>query len=146
MKVKAMNEWSCALACVTSFLNHTGDPIQQQDIVGRFSSHFPEWHFRQGLLTQAGVLTLFELFDIYVAYILLTDDKKEFLDAFGKFAPQQRYLASFLFTTDPTAHCRRFTALDRAFAEVMDPADGDLKRLTWEDIKAGIPKFLLVCR
>jgi ABC-type bacteriocin/lantibiotic exporter with double-glycine peptidase domain len=145
MKVKAMNEWSCALACVTSLLNHIGDPVRQEEIVERFSSHFPEWNSRKGLLTQTGMVALLELFDIRIGYLLLTEDKEEFLKAFERMSNRNRYLASFLLTTLPTAHCRRFTGFNAALVELMDPADGEIKRLPWDEIKEQRPKFLLIC-
>lgn len=106
MNVKAINEFSCALACITSLLSQVGETVQQEGIVTKFSNCFPDWQFRKGLLSQGGMLTLLELFDFRIGYVLLTEDQKEFLEAFGKLSNHNRYLASFLLTTKPTAHCR----------------------------------------
>lgn len=146
--MKAINEWSCALACVTSFLNDTGNPITQENIVGRFSCHFPEWKFRKGLMSQADILKLIELFDIPIRYFLLTDDKEEFLLQFNKYYPPKRYLCSFLFTSKNGFHCRRFRSLSADTADVMDisPTQSTTVPMTWDQIQAEDPKFLLLCQ
>src|SRR5260221_11232016 len=107
--VQSINEWSCALACVTSFLNTNSISVSQNEIIERFSSHFPKWKHRPGLLTQAELLVLLELFEITPGYILITSDREDFLKAFEKLYKERRYAGGFCFTHNPTNHCRKIT-------------------------------------
>jgi hypothetical protein len=76
----------------------------------------------------------------------LTDEREMFLEAFNKLHKQNRYLASFLLTKNPSSHCRRFTGLDADFANVMEPTDGSVNKMTWEQMKAEVPRFFLLCK
>jgi hypothetical protein len=144
----AITEWSCALACVTSFANAYGITGDQNTIISKFSSHFPEWHFRKGLLTRMEILRLLELLGFHFGYVLLTTDKDEFLAAFSKHYSAQTLVGSFAIVHNPTNHCLGIVDINGDNLGLMEPhqTTPHIFRLTWDALQERNPELLLLAR
>jgi hypothetical protein len=146
---KAINEWSCALACIEATLAKYDNPITQREIVKAYTPFFSAWRKNQeGLLTRAEIPYLLELLGYHFRLILFTGDKDEFLAIFTKYHNQQRYWASFLIVHQPTNHCYAIKQLDAKCIEAMEPDQTNpvFVPMTFEDIHQNrSPEYILLC-
>ena len=144
--IVAQNEWSCALACVISLANDHGIQATQQQVALTFSSSFPEWASRSGLLTRIEILRLCELLGLPLGYVLVTSDLSEFLAAFSK--RYSRWVGAFVLVHHPTHHCLRLFSVSGEAGELLDPGQHSSSRgvVRWSELEQRHPEFILICQ
>lgn len=146
--ISAINEWSCALACIEATLQKHGLSVTQSEIIKAHIDLFPTWKAGQeGLLGKVEMLYLLEVMGFNFGYILNTDDKDEFLAGFTKYIGLGRYWASFLIFHHPTNHCNAIVSLNAQSLTLMNPdqANPAIYRMTFADAHATRrPEYILL--
>ncbi len=135
--VKAINEWSCVLACVEWFFLREGKPLTQEELMCRFGPHHPKWINQRGVMSRGDIINLFEMLGIPVRKYGQFNEKAGMLEFINRYYDQGRnYVAAFVLTREPTNHCLAIHTFDGDKATLMQPDRNNPHYLTysWDDL------------
>lgn len=99
--ISAINEHSCALACISYLLSVYKTPTSQDDLIKKYRSKFPAWDASPGLLSRGGLVDILWLEGIPFRRFLHTPSWKEAKEELAKRKPR----AAFIYRRKPTNHC-----------------------------------------
>jgi len=145
---KAINQWSCALACLESTLNKHGNPITQNNIIKAYRPFFHAWQNNQeGLLSRIEIVYLLELLGYHFSDIIYTNDKGLFISVFTTHIKSGRYWASFLVLHQPTNHCNAIVGMCGEELTVMEPDQNTPKidKMTFAEAQKRDAEYILLC-
>jgi hypothetical protein len=150
--IAAINESSCALACIEATLLNAGHHISQGELIDQFRSFFPAWQRgKEGLMNKWEIPYLIELLGIYHSLTLFTNNRDEFLTTMKHCCEAKRECIAFLIHRRPTNHCNVIVSADVCAQKfyLMNP-DQQKPKLLWREFQDidqnNDPEYILLCK
>lgn len=121
----AINQHSCALACIVSLARDRGVAATQNDLIAQYSPQIPKWQASPGLLNLTEMIGFLRVL-MNAKACVVTDDKTECLrllqeaDAIGGFVITKKYWEENGNLADYN-HCKRIIGFSGDGLLLMNP-------------------------
>lgn len=133
----AVNEHSCALACVVSLSRDRGVIVTQNDLIAQYTPQIPKWQATPGLLTVTETIGFLRIL-LNAKACVITDKKDECLrllqeaDTIGGFVITKKYWDQNGNLADYN-HCKRIVGFSGDGLLLMNPKQhGQADTIGWK--------------
>lgn len=109
--IAAINEHSCALACLAYLLAIYQNPVSQEDLIEKYRDEFPKWKNGDGILSRGDIINLAQLEGVPFRRFFSSPSWAEVREAIGRNGGKT--CGGFILTRkNPLNHCYFLIAED----------------------------------